>query len=159
MGQDQRADKNFEKAKGTVPGPGNYELESVAFDHKRPRFHMGTKIKLDPIEKERNSVPGPGSFNPSIDFSKSRAPGYSIVGRGGSGFSNLYATPGPGSYNSHKHVIHKEAPSFGFGSSTRKPLDGQKDWVPGPGEYKLPTMISDVPNHVHPNKKDEHKYV
>jgi len=44
MGHDKRSDKNFEKAKGTVPGPGNYEIDPVAFDHKRPRFHMGTKI-------------------------------------------------------------------------------------------------------------------
>lgn len=52
MSKDRRADKNFEKAKGTVPGPGNYELDSVAFDHKRPRFHMGVKVKLDPIERK-----------------------------------------------------------------------------------------------------------
>ena len=44
MSKDTRADKNFEKAKGTVPGPGNYEIDPIAFDHKRPRFHMGTKI-------------------------------------------------------------------------------------------------------------------
>jgi len=81
LGKDRRVDKNFEKAKGTVPGPGNYEIDSVAFDYKKPKFHMGTKIKLDPIERERNSVPGAGSYNPSIDFSKIKAPGYSLVGR------------------------------------------------------------------------------
>ena len=85
MGLDKRADKNFEKAKGEVPGPGNYELESVAFDHKRPRFHMGSKIRLDPIEKERNSVPGPGTYQ-SSDFPKAKAPGYSLVGRNSSRF-------------------------------------------------------------------------
>lgn len=67
MGLDKRADKNFEKAKGEVPGPGKYELISLAFDHRRPRFHIGSKIKLDPIEKERNSVPGPGTYQ-SSDF-------------------------------------------------------------------------------------------
>lgn len=41
MGHDARADKNFERAKGEIPGPGNYDLSSVAFNHKRPRFHMG----------------------------------------------------------------------------------------------------------------------
>ena len=85
MGLDKRADKNFEKAKGEVPGPGNYELTPVAFDHRRPRFHMGSKIKLDPIEKERNSVPGPGTYQ-SSDFQKARAPGYSLVGRNSSRF-------------------------------------------------------------------------
>ena len=99
MSKDRRADKNFEKAKGTVPGPGNYELDSVAFDHKRPRFHMGVKVKLDPIERERNSVPGSGSYNPSIDFAKFKAPGYSMVGRNTSRLIDLYLTPGPGSYN------------------------------------------------------------
>jgi len=82
-----------------------------------------------------------------------------MVGRNSSRFGEFYITPGPGSYDNHGKIAHKGAPSFGFGSSVRKPLDGSKDWVPGPGEYRLPVMISDVPAHVHPNKKDEHKYV
>lgn len=84
---------------------------------------MGSKVKLDPIERERISVPGAGSYNPLIDFAKLKAPKYSLVGRNQNKLIDLFLTPGPGSYSSNTSV-KKSAPRYGFGSSVRKPLDG-----------------------------------
>lgn len=88
---------------------------------------MGSKVKLDPIERERISVPGAGSYNPLIDFAKLKAPKYSLVGRNQNKLIDLFLTPGPGSYSTTRNTgssVKKSAPSYGFGSSVRKPLDG-----------------------------------
>lgn len=98
MGTDLRVDKNFEKAKGQVPGPGNYNIKSAAFQYDRPRFHMGIKHNVDPIQKEIQSVPGPGAHDPKISYSKTSAPGYSLKSRSQSQQPESHKTPGPGNY-------------------------------------------------------------
>lgn len=65
--------------------------------------------------------------------------------------------PGPGSYESHLKD-KKDAPKFGFGSSKRPELGKKKDNVPGPGDYRVPTKVGDVPNYSMP-RDEKHKYV
>ena len=46
FGTETRKPPGVQSSKGaTSPGPGNYEIEPVAFDAKRPRFHVGQKFK------------------------------------------------------------------------------------------------------------------
>jgi len=46
---------------------------------------------------------------------------------------------------------------FGFGTSKR---DGErKDNSPGPGAYKIPVKVADVPKYVLPNYQEEHRFV
>ena len=65
--------------------------------------------------------------------------------------------PGPGAYEIHCNN-RREAPRFGFGSSTRKPAKGTQD-TPGPGSYKVNVKIGETPQYALPNKSEEFKYV
>ena len=63
--------------------------------------------------------------------------------------------PGPGNYNLNNQINKKEAPKYGFGSSTRENASGNKKLnTPGPGSYKLISTIGDVPAHAMPNRPD-----
>lgn len=50
-----------------------------------------------------------------------------------------------------------EGPKFGFG--TEEKSKRKKDTSPGPGHYKIPSKISDLPQYAMPNRSDEHKYI
>jgi hypothetical protein len=52
-------DKRQERQKRNFnPGPGNYNLRSMAFSYEKPRFHMGTK--LSPLKSKH--CPGAGTY-------------------------------------------------------------------------------------------------
>ena len=67
--------------------------------------------------------------------------------------------PGPGTYVNSATKLKQSAPSFGFGTSKRPELGSTKLNVPGPGSYKLPSKIQDMPNFALPNRKEDSKYV
>ena len=64
--------------------------------------------------------------------------------------------PGPGLYNPRARPT-SAAPMYGFGSGTRTSIDKEK--TPGPGAYRVPSRIQDVPNYLLPNRLEEFKYV
>ena len=65
--------------------------------------------------------------------------------------------PGPGTYNSN--LSNKQsAPRYGFGSSQRANL-AKKTLSPGPGGYKIPCTIGNLPSFAMPGGKEEFKYV
>ena len=66
--------------------------------------------------------------------------------------------PGPGNYNPKKRPT-SAAPAYGFGSSTRGRSNSTKDLTPGPGSYKIPCRIQDVPTYLLPTRAEEFKYV
>lgn len=66
--------------------------------------------------------------------------------------------PGPGNYQSTL-TDKKNAPKYGFGSSTRETGQKTKLSVPGPGAYKLKSSIGDVPDHAMPNRDQKYKFV
>ena len=64
--------------------------------------------------------------------------------------------PGPGTYAPIVKDVQKAAPRYGFGTSKR---DEKKNLItPGPGSYKLPNTISELPGYAMPNVKDENKF-
>lgn len=68
-------------------------------------------------------------------------------------------TPGPGNYNPKKRPL-SASPLYGFGSSTRSSgSQPTREKTPGPGAYKLPSRIQDVPQYLLPNRSTEFKYV
>lgn len=143
-----------------VPAPGTYELKSVAFAGlEKPRFHMGTRIDFDDTKKYIHSVPGPGAHDPAFRPTKSKSPVYSMGATLTSQKDTTYLVPGPGSYVNSAEKLKCSSPSFGFGSSKRPALGATKMQVPGPGAYKLPAKIGDVPDFAMPNRKDGSKYV
>lgn len=56
------------------------------------------------------------------------------------------AVPGPGQYVASADSVKTSAPKFGFGSSKRPEL-GKKTIGPGPGAYRLPARIAEVPEY------------
>jgi hypothetical protein len=44
--------------------------------------------------------------------------------------------------------MKRSSPRYGFGSSKRPDIGYKKDNSPGPGAYKVPSQISNVPKYV-----------
>ena len=66
----------------------------------------------------------------------------------------LNSNPGPGIYANKSQLAGKK---HGFGSSTRLYISDDKS--PGPGSYKIPTHVSNVPSYSMPNRNPEFKVV
>lgn len=49
-------------ANSISPGPGNYQLDSMAFN-KQHKFHMGIKLN----DADKFNTPGPGAHNPEFN--------------------------------------------------------------------------------------------
>lgn len=133
------------------PGPGNYEIEPIAFEHKKPRFHVGQKIA---DRKPTTAVPGAGSYDPSPEKTKKQLPSYSMKLKLESCLTNknANAVPGAGSYEAHLKN-KQDAPKYGFGSGTRE-TGLRKLNVPGPGAYSVKTSIGVVPSYSMPGGSD-----
>lgn len=141
--------------KNMVPGPGNYNIKPVAFDTEKPRFFVGEKLKA---AKDVTNTPGVGSYDPSPERTKKTLPSYSMKQKLGSVLVDEKNTvPGAGTYETNLNN-KTTAPKFGFGSSTRNSKNA-KAYVPGPGTYRIPTSIGDVPAFAMPNRPQEFKYV
>lgn len=66
FGSETRKGPIEEAKRNGSPGPGNYNIESVAFS-KNPKFFVGEKLK--PL-KEVTATPGAGSYDPSPEKTK-----------------------------------------------------------------------------------------
>jgi hypothetical protein len=63
-----------------VPGPGLYNtIDPKAPLPKDQMFYIRVKFKdNNPIQKFLESIPGPGSFDPKVDYPKSKPPSVSF---------------------------------------------------------------------------------
>ena len=139
---------------GQSPGPGTYEQKSKAFQYKQPRFYMGTKLSpLKGLDK-----PGAGTYNPSTSQTKFQQPSFSVGAKLQSSLKGYSLSPGPGNYKVTM-IDKKQAPQFGFGTSTRETGKGRRLDVPGPGTYKLNNTVADLPSYAIQNRSDMSKYV
>ena len=160
IGTEQRSAGFDQRKAKLVPGAGHYETRSMAFNIEKPKFHMGQKLTHDDTQKFIHSVPGPGSHSPTIAPSKFRAPTYSMGAKLSSSLTRNENVPGPGTYVNTAEKMKQTAPSFGFGTSKRPALGGNsKHQVPGPGAYKIPTRIADVPEFAMAGKSTDFKHV
>ena len=108
--------------------------------------------------KDVTNTPGVGSYDPSPERTKKTLPSYSMKQKLGSALVDKNNhNPGAGTYEASLNNKHA-APKFGFGSSTRNDKN-LKAYVPGPGTYKIPSSIGDVPAFAMPNRPEEFKYV
>ena len=60
-----------------APGPGNYNIESVAFSSKH-KFFMGQKLN---DRKDKMQVPGAGAYSPNFKYTSQSMPKYSMKAR------------------------------------------------------------------------------
>ena len=132
------------------PGPGGYNIDSPDFNGSKSRFYIGNKL---PALKGNTNVPGAGAYNPEPEKLKKKLPAFSMAQKLGSSLtSSGNIAPGAGTYDIS--LNNKNAsPRFGFGTSKRAPPAKATDG-PGPGSYRLPSTVGDVPNYSMPNRSD-----
>jgi len=160
FGTEQRSAGYDQRKAKLVPGAGTYEIRSLGFNTTKPKFHFGMVLTHDDTTKFIHSVPGPGTHSPQGDITKFHSPVYSMGSKLKSTLTKNEHVPGPGTYVNSAEKLKTAAPSFGFGTSKRPELGKTKNTVPGPGAYKLPTKIGDVPDFAMPSRKDaQSKYV
>lgn len=159
IGTEQRSAGFDQRKAKLVPGAGTYELKSMGFNLEKPKFHFGMVLTHDDTTKFIHSVPGPGTHSPSGQVVKHHAPVYSMGSKLKSTLTRNEYVPGPGTYVNSAEKLKTAAPSFGFGTSKRPEIGKTKMVVPGPGSYKLPSKIADVPDFAMPNRKPESKFV
>jgi hypothetical protein len=113
---------------------------------------MGYKKQL----KTNEFAPGPGAYNPSVMMSKENLGSIKIGTslRDSKGMMGGQDNPGPGNYNSSTAL---GGPNFAFGTGGRN--GSKKDTTPGPGHYKVPYHISQLPRYAMPDKAEEFRYV
>lgn len=110
--------------------------------------------KLENLEvKKRNFAPGPGAYdlqnldNKNMAKSPSFKMGSEMRGNNPH-FKEQKGKPGAGTYNGAFEIGKTKSPSFGFGSSKRPDIGGNKrDNSPGPGSYKVPTKVADTAHY------------
>lgn len=147
--------KRGQLTNGKVVSPSmqTYNIPSRAVEGSK--WVMGAKLQGSMSVDKAKFAPGPGNYDPDFKKSVHQMPSFSMKGRYKD--SKKLDVPGPGTYQKSL-VDKKSAPSFGFGSSQqREPI--RNTLSPGPGGYKIPTMIGDVPGYAMPNRKDEFKYI
>lgn len=133
-------------------------MESLDFNATKSRFYVGGKL---PELKMATDVPGPGGYDlPSPDKVKKGSPSFTLKGRidAGSMGSSKSKVVGPGQYT--MNFSDKPAgPRFGFGTSARQGMAKKDEAQPGPGAYRVPSSIGDVPAYAMPSRKDEYKFI
>ena len=117
------------------------------------RIRTASKNSLD-------KSPGPGHYNPKVDYAKENLGGVKI----GTGNRSQHTTlggkevPGPGQYDLGSSMA---GPAFGIGSSTREDGSASKSKMqtPGPGSYKVPTYIANLPKYSMPDRPDNLRFL
>jgi Sperm-tail PG-rich repeat len=136
-----------------VPGPGNYNPHDSG-KNKPPAFSMGLKTLL----KSGNMfTPGPGAYQPKIAISKENLGNIKIGTSKRENRNSGVFVPGPGAYTLNTSL---GGPAFGIGSSTRDGSPAKtKNQTPGPGYYKVPTHIANLPRYVMPDRPDNLRFI
>jgi len=98
--------------------------------------------------QNKNSLPGPGNYNSDkVNYTTNKAPTWRIgTATREDNMKNIMRQnfPGPGNY----HTLNSEkGPKYSFGHDQRV-KSASSTVTPGPGQYKLPTTIFNVPNFV-----------
>jgi hypothetical protein len=117
-------------------------------------------LKGRDLSKDKTYIPGPGQYAPDFQVLRQHFPEYKIGSeqRIPKEKTSIRDVPGPGNYNPKKRPT-SAAPNYGFGTSTRGAQKTTKDLTPGPGAYRLPARIQDVPSYLLPNRSQDFKFV
>ena len=143
-----------DKVSKTIPAPGHYNIAKGAFGKKG--VLMGCKLK----SMTSLNSPGAGTYEPDFSQAKVKPPQFSMGIKLKIDFSSTLKVPGPGTYVNEGEKLKQAAPKFGFGSSKRPEIGGSTKLItPGPGKYKLPSKISNVPDFAMPGRSQEHKFI
>lgn len=114
---------------------------------------MGSRVK----NKQKEDTPGPGNYNPDDKYSKTKSPFCKIGSESRkSGNKHQELVPGPGTYRYYNPSLDK-GPHVKIGSEMRG--KNVVSDTPGPGAYRIPVKIIDVPRYLIPNPEEKYKFV
>lgn len=155
FGTSNRVDKNPYVSN---PGPGNYNhLQSVGTS--APKYSMTARNMYNGGSNSKNSIPGPGQYDSGkVNYTSQKAPTWRIgTSSREDGLKKVEreAFPGPGNYGLKNDV---NGPKFSFGHDQRMKNQSRLS-TPGPGQYKVPTTIFNVPNFTNGTWDPNFKYV
>lgn len=147
--------ETFQIKKENIPGPGAYNTKSD-FDSKKKN---GISIRGKPIYSDSNGVPGPGEYSISETDSKGKkgGPQFSMgkEKRQFFGIEDNKNNIGPGMYD----VKEPKGTSKGYAFSKEEKFSGPISTTPGPGYYKIPCGVGNVPIYTEQKFDPEFKYV
>jgi len=137
------------------PGPGRYSLTPVIGNG--PKATMGNKWK----DMSGLRTPGPGAYDNEKKLNLMKTcPGWKMgfSTRSNNPFnanetSSKFKTPGPGDYN----LERKQNSGYKFSQDPK--LKRVKSGTPGPGHYKIPCSVVDVPRYLGGQFEEQYKYV
>lgn len=139
--------------KTVSPGMQTYSIPSRAVEGSKWEF--GLKLESQgALSGSKMQAPPPGAYDPNYRASIKSDPSFSMKGRHAP--SKSLNVPGPGTYS--KNLADKrQAPSFGFGKGPQiDPL--RKTISPGPGAYRVPSTVGNLPTYALPNQNDAFRY-
>jgi hypothetical protein len=128
------------------PGPGNYNI-SKGLGQDAPKYSLTSKNNYSGGSAAKNLVPGPGQYSLENSQQTMTKPPTWKIGTA-SRDDNLKKVvregfPGPGNYNSEKGASN---PKYSFGRDPR--IKSAYSDGPGPGQYKVPVSVFNVPTFV-----------
>jgi len=130
---------------GREPGPGAYNMKSTLDTASGSSFGASQRSTFkDPPKSQK--VPSPGDYEVrgrtrTMDPSMGGGGAYSFTGKWPPGVQAGKNAPGPGAYTPDWKNDYPAPPKYGFGTSTRPPLNLPND-APAPGTYNMPDGVT-----------------
>lgn len=136
-----------------TPSPNTYSIPART-GFEGPKFQMGLKndgqSAIATEQKKTRSNPGPGAYTPNFYRTVKQDGIYTLKERHPIKIVDL--APGPGAYNAKKSP-EKQQPSYRFGTSAQREKT-PVSCAPGPGNYKIPSAIANMPAYTAARSKD-----
>jgi hypothetical protein len=122
-----------------APGPGAYNPSPLKIEKNYSIPKSQSTSKLNSKES-----PGPGSYEPKVSYNSQ----YESIGinkdKRRAFYDEKSGIPGPGQYSFNDSTI----PKNGFSIGHEKRGGNKSSENPGPGNYNLPSTVSNLPTYV-----------
>lgn len=148
---------NFQSTSNKVPGPGNYNILNKT-GSEAPKYSLTARNYYGGGSANKAYVPGPGQYtNESNNTTNFKSPTWKIGSSTREDSLNKIkkeAIPGPGNYS---NISEEKGPKYSFGKEQR--VKSATSETPGPGNYKVPTSIFNVPTFTQGAWDKNYKFV
>ncbi len=147
-------EKNYFNSYHTLPGPDHYNSSNL-IGRDAPSQSMPGRRK-DLRAKSGVGVPGAGSYNPSLNYVKKNAPGYSVNRSSRDGPLGQYGrSPILTKYTPNYKLAKTHSASWVMGSEKRPKEFAYVPPTPGPGAHKHKSHAADGPKY-HISTRNDH---
>ena len=129
---------------GMGPGPGGYNITSmIGAEGQKNTLHA--TIDYTPEAKEGSYKPGPGTYHGDYKSVRNKSPAYKLgtAPRDNQDTKRLKFTVSPNKYNPSFSATKSSTAKWGFGTGKRVGLGENGKFVPGAGQYEIPSSINE----------------